>query len=430
MARRPIAGAGGARQSRSREPRAVAAGRRGRPPRRGPGRGDRTTTRSARNTASGIEWVTSTIVVPVRCHRSSSSALNRSRVSASRALNGSSSRSAAGSSASARAIATRWRMPPRERGAAWHGRTRAGRRGQQLRRRAAWRSRGQPASSSGKRTFSSTRAPGSRRGSWNTRPTAGSGPATGRPSIATEPASGAMSPARTRSSVLLPQPLGPMSATTSRGATSSEMVLEGGRRARAAERERDVVDADAGAGAGRDGRGGSRRRRGRVEPRIGPGAAVMAPPSYVAHNGAGRRSGRRPRVRTRRRRCLLPSGLYRRLRSARLAPRLRICRVMDDVRGAARGLVPRRGTLPPVGNCTLPRRLCPEMYHRPRRNSTAPPYVAGRRLPQRVHRRRERRVERPVDRERGRRTRRAHRGVRLDPPVDGGHRRHAASRSG
>ena len=40
--------------------------------------------------------------------------------------------------------------------------------------------------------------------------------------MATVPVSGAMSPARTRRSVLLPHPLGPMSATTSRGATSSD----------------------------------------------------------------------------------------------------------------------------------------------------------------------------------------------------------------
>jgi hypothetical protein len=63
---------------------------------------------------------------------------------------------------------------------------------------------------------------------------------------------------------------------------------------------------------------------------------------------------------------LLSSGLYRRLRPARLAPGLGsaagrgLCR-----HRAARGLVPRRGTLPPVGNRTLPRRLCRGIYHSP-----------------------------------------------------------------
>ena len=63
---------------------------------------------------------------------------------------------------------------------------------------------------------------------------------------------------------------------------------------------------------------------------------------------------------------LLSSGLYRRLRPARLAPDLGsaagrgLCR-----RRAARGLVPRRGTLPPVGNRTLPRRLWCGIYHSP-----------------------------------------------------------------
>jgi hypothetical protein len=52
-------------------------------------------------------WVTTTIVVPVRSQRLSSSALNRSRVSASRALNGSSRSSTLGSRARARAIEIR-----------------------------------------------------------------------------------------------------------------------------------------------------------------------------------------------------------------------------------------------------------------------------------------------------------------------------------
>ena len=77
-----------------------------------PGRGDMTTTRVERNTASAIEWVTNMTVVPVRSQILSSSRFIRSRVISSSAPNGSSIRRMAGSTASARAIATRCCMPP------------------------------------------------------------------------------------------------------------------------------------------------------------------------------------------------------------------------------------------------------------------------------------------------------------------------------
>ena len=77
-----------------------------------PGRGDRTTTRSATRIASGMLWVTMTMVVAARSQSRNSSRSKRSRLSASSALNGSSSRSTAGSSARARASATRWAVPP------------------------------------------------------------------------------------------------------------------------------------------------------------------------------------------------------------------------------------------------------------------------------------------------------------------------------
>ena len=77
-----------------------------------PGRGDITTTRSDRYTASGIEWVTNTTVVPVAAQMRSSSACMCSRVISSSAPNGSSISSSCGWAASARAIATRCCMPP------------------------------------------------------------------------------------------------------------------------------------------------------------------------------------------------------------------------------------------------------------------------------------------------------------------------------
>ena len=114
------------------------------------GRADRTTTRSAISTASGMLWVTMTMVVAARCQRRSSSRSNRSRVRASSALNGSSSSRTSGSRASARASATRCRVPPdssagREVVTAGSRSTNSLRRASRSRRRRA----GQPASSSG-----------------------------------------------------------------------------------------------------------------------------------------------------------------------------------------------------------------------------------------------------------------------------------------
>ena len=77
-----------------------------------PGRADMTTTRVDRKTASGMLWVTNTMVVPVRRQMLISSAFIRSRVISSSAPNGSSISSSFGSNDSARAIATRCCIPP------------------------------------------------------------------------------------------------------------------------------------------------------------------------------------------------------------------------------------------------------------------------------------------------------------------------------
>ena len=71
-----------------------------------------TTTRVERNTASGIECVTNTTVLPAFSQIRSSSMFSRSRVISSSAPNGSSISSSAGSNDSARAIETRCCMPP------------------------------------------------------------------------------------------------------------------------------------------------------------------------------------------------------------------------------------------------------------------------------------------------------------------------------
>src|SRR5580704_2115032 len=77
-----------------------------------PGRRVMTRTRSARNTASRMLWVTNSAVFLWRCQMSRRATFISSRVIASSALNGSSIRRISGSWTSARQMATRWRMPP------------------------------------------------------------------------------------------------------------------------------------------------------------------------------------------------------------------------------------------------------------------------------------------------------------------------------
>ena len=103
-----------------------------------------------------------------------------------------------------------------------------------------------------KPTFCSTLRCGKSAYSWKTIPipracagTKTPGPKTGRSSIAISPASGRSKPATSRSSVVLPQPLGPSSATNSPRSTQSSL-LEHGRDV--AEALRHAVRADGSAG--------------------------------------------------------------------------------------------------------------------------------------------------------------------------------------
>ena len=77
-----------------------------------PGRGDMTTMRVDRNTASGIEWVTNSTVLPVTSHRRSNCWFSMSRTISSSAPNGSSISRRSGSNDRARAIEARCCMPP------------------------------------------------------------------------------------------------------------------------------------------------------------------------------------------------------------------------------------------------------------------------------------------------------------------------------
>ena len=76
------------------------------------GRAENTATRFDRKIASLIWWVMNSAVALARARIFISSNCMNSRVCASSAANGSSSSSSSGSTTSARAMLTRWRMPP------------------------------------------------------------------------------------------------------------------------------------------------------------------------------------------------------------------------------------------------------------------------------------------------------------------------------
>ena len=210
----------------------------------------------------------------------SSSASKRSRVSASRALNGSSSRRTDGPSASARARATRWRMPAGQLSGQGGLEPGQAHQLQQLRARPPRaRSRACPTARAGRPRSPCASRQGSRRGSWKTRPTCASRPGD-RPAVDGHRAlRRGRSPLTSRSSVLLPQPLGPTMATTSPSPTRSA-ALEG--EERAGHRSTRLRD----------------RRRSRWQ--VGPNGT---PPASAAGAGVGARQ-RTPPV-AGRRRCMV-----------------------------------------------------------------------------------------------------------------------------
>ena len=168
-------------------------------------------------------WVTMRIVWPVACSR-----WNRSSTSAAPAESsapvGSSASSSVGRLASARAIATRWRCPPES--APGRSAARSSRPSVSSRSRArAVASAGRaPAISAASATFSSADRCSMRWKNWNTSPTWRRRSRASRvllsssvrtPASATVPSSARSSPATRCSSVDLPLPDGPISATNS-----------------------------------------------------------------------------------------------------------------------------------------------------------------------------------------------------------------------
>ena len=221
----------------------------------------RTSTRSASTSASSTSWVTSSTAGRCRCHRRSTRPCMAIRVSASSALNGSSSSSRPGSRTSARASDARWASPPdRVSGQAWlvrsgpprPGRSRAAASGSRSRRPRA--------------TLASTLRQGSSRGSWNATATV-VGPLI-------TPVTSRSSPASARSSVDLPVPLTPEQGDELAGRDVQVQAVEH----RAGRRRRGLRSAVATAAGS---------RRGSLRPRGGVRGAMPAPSSPAA--GPGRR---------------------------------------------------------------------------------------------------------------------------------------------
>src|SRR5438105_1392055 len=180
-----------------------------------PGRAVKTMTRSARYTASAMSWVMKSAVLRVSFHTRRSSCCIVSRVCASRAANGSSSRSSSGSVARARARFTRCCIPPDS--SEGHESANPWRPTRSMSPAAVFRD-SSPARcciSRPYRTFPVTVRHGKRLGCWNTIARSGPGAAISRPSSTSEPDSIGMRPSTALRNVVFPQPDGPTIDTNS-----------------------------------------------------------------------------------------------------------------------------------------------------------------------------------------------------------------------
>ena len=210
-----------------------------------PGRGDITSTRSASSSASSTSCVTSTTVRGSAASAPASHSCICPRVIESSAPNGSSSSSTGRPASSVRRKATRWRMPPLSSAgddssnSARPKRSNSGaarRRRLGARRRPGTRARARRSTARCARAAAGRAAACRRRRQVARRPSAS-------PATDTVPDVGSWSPAISSSSVDLPQPDGPTTATVSPPLTSSERpssaVVAGARR-RAAGKTRDT----------------------------------------------------------------------------------------------------------------------------------------------------------------------------------------------
>src|SRR5215467_612065 len=189
-----------------------------------PGRAENTATRSARNTASPRLWVTNTMVLAVAASSTERSSPRIMRVCSSSAPNGSSIRRMSVCRLSARASAARWRMPPESCPGKWSAKSFSPTASRARCARSARSGRATPWKRMPRSTFSRTVFQGNSAFSWNTKAMSrGIGPATFLPLTSTLPAVGASSPPTTLSSVLFPQPDGPIRQSSSPRATSNEV---------------------------------------------------------------------------------------------------------------------------------------------------------------------------------------------------------------
>ena len=173
-----------------------------------------TTTRSASTTASSTSWVTSTTVRGSDSRTWASQPCISLRVIASSAANGSSSASTGLPASSVRRNETRWRIPPDS----WAGRACSNpaspkRSSHGAAAARAW-ARDTPRARSARPALSSAVHHGSSRSRWGM---------SAAGAACTSPESGRWRPQISSSSVVLPHPLGPTTATTSSWAARSDM---------------------------------------------------------------------------------------------------------------------------------------------------------------------------------------------------------------
>ena len=168
-------------------------------------------------------WVTMRIVAPSRCSRENRSSTSASP-SESRDPVGSSASSSVGRFASALAMATRWRWPPESAPGSSSAPSRSPSPSSRSRARAVACAGRAPPTSAASATFSSADMCSMRWKNWNTSPTwrrrsraSGAAPSSSvrTPARLILPSSASSSPASRCSSVDLPHPDGPMSATNS-----------------------------------------------------------------------------------------------------------------------------------------------------------------------------------------------------------------------
>ncbi len=196
--------------------------------------------RSAISTASSMLCDTTSMALvgmPPCVHNSRMSSRRRSPVSTSSAEKASSISSTSGCVTSARAMPTRWRIPPESSRGSAPSKPARPIRLIAFSARSARSARAMPRASRPSSTFCCTVSQGNSANDWNTMLIARAGPYRGWPRYCTVPASTPISPAMMRSSVLLPEPDWPSKATISPSRSVNSTPSSTGRSRPSAERK-------------------------------------------------------------------------------------------------------------------------------------------------------------------------------------------------